>query len=378
MPYRFCFLLTTTVGNQTRYVNLRRYAEQDRDVEFSWVPLSSFPPPRVARAFRALPNVWVARFWLLWQLLPAFLKLRRFDAVMVHQFEAEMLLALRRRLTRSPLVVSSTDEAPAIDEATYPLYEQQRLKSARRRRLRLRNDLWRCRNIDFFIPFTKWAADILERGCAVPKERIHPIHVGLDLKRWASPQPRSTTAGQRLRILFVGGDFERKGGSLLLRVFQNHFSGVAELHIVSSQAPPSHSADVFVYPGFPAGDDRLVRLYADCDVLAVPTEADLIPWVYMEAMAMGMPCIGTTVGAISEVIEDGVTGLLIPPSDEAALASALRRLIDDPHLRERMGAAGRRKVELEYDAAKNVPRILAAMKSLVDRSQHRRAEQPGQ
>ena len=377
MPYRFCFLLTTEVGNQTRYVNLRRYAEHDRDVEFCWIPLSSFPPPRIARVFRALPTVWVSRLWLLWQLLPAFLRLRRFDAVMVHQFEAEMLLVLRRCLTRSPIVVSSTDEAPAIDEATYPLYEYQRMKSSRRRRLRLRNDLWRCRHIDFFIPFTKWAADILEHGCAVPKERIHPIHVGLDLSRWASPHPRSTTAGRRLRILFVGGEFERKGGALLLRVFEDHFSGVAELHIVSSRAPPSHSTDVFIYPGFPVGDERLVRLYADCDVLAVPTEADLIPWVYMEAMAMGMPCIGTAVGAIAEVIDDGVTGFVIPPSDEAALASALRLLMDDARLREEMGAAGRKKVEREYDAAKNVPRILAAMKSFVDRSGHRHADPPG-
>ncbi len=285
---------------------------------------------------------------------------------MVHQFEAETLLTLTGYISRIPIVISSTDDAPIVDEATYPLYEFQAIKSTDRRKLRLKVDLWRTRRIDYFIPFTRWAAKILQDGCGVPANRVLPLHVGLDLSFWARPNATSRARTGRFKILFVGGEFVRKGGDLLLKVFQAHFSEVAELHIVSGQAPTKHLDNVFLHTGMQPNSSELVNLYAASDVLAMPTNADLIPWTYLEAMAMALPCIGTSVGAIDEVIENGVTGFLIPPRDEAALRTALSKLLASPDLCRLMGGRGREKVEAEFDSAKNVPRMMAAMRSLVD------------
>jgi colanic acid/amylovoran biosynthesis glycosyltransferase len=74
----------------------------------------------------------------------------------------------------------------------------------------------------------------------------------------------------------------------------------------------------------------------------------------MEAMAMEIPCVSTTVAGIPELIRDGIDGLLVAPADEIQLAAALARLIDDPELRRRLGQAGRLRVRTYYDLKKSV------------------------
>ncbi len=84
------------------------------------------------------------------------------------------------------------------------------------------------------------------------------------------------------------------------------------------------------------------RLLADLDVLVVPSRADSMPLVILEAMHTGLPVVATTVGSVPEVITDRSTGLLVPPDEPSALAAALRILIADRGLRLRLGAAAAR------------------------------------
>ena len=77
------------------------------------------------------------------------------------------------------------------------------------------------------------------------------------------------------------------------------------------------------------------------DVFALPTHREALGTAFIEAAAMGLPVVGTNVGGVPETMQADVTGLLVPPRDPAALAAALERLLADPELRKRMGAAGR-------------------------------------
>jgi glycosyltransferase involved in cell wall biosynthesis len=87
---------------------------------------------------------------------------------------------------------------------------------------------------------------------------------------------------------------------------------------------------------------------------------DITPNVLLEAMALGLPVISTAIAAIPEIVEDGVSGLLVPPGDPAALVAAVERLIADPDLGARLGANTRRRIAERFDLAAKV-RAYAAL-----------------
>jgi colanic acid/amylovoran biosynthesis glycosyltransferase len=78
----------------------------------------------------------------------------------------------------------------------------------------------------------------------------------------------------------------------------------------------------------------------------------------MEAMASGVPVVASGISGIPELVEDEKSGLLVPPRDSSALASGLRRLHDDPALRERFARAGRETVEREFDVRRNADELI--------------------
>jgi glycosyltransferase involved in cell wall biosynthesis len=94
-----------------------------------------------------------------------------------------------------------------------------------------------------------------------------------------------------------------------------------------------------------ASTERIVELYAEAEVAAVPSLYEGFSLPAVEAMACGVPVVATTGGALPEVVgQDGDTGLLVPPRDPGALATALLRALGDADLRLRLGAAGRARV----------------------------------
>jgi L-malate glycosyltransferase len=95
----------------------------------------------------------------------------------------------------------------------------------------------------------------------------------------------------------------------------------------------------------PIAHDRMPEWFGALDVFVLPSLTEGCPNVLMEAMAAGVPCIATTTGANSELIENEVSGLLIPWGDTAELVKGLRKLIDNPDLAQKLGAAGRSRME---------------------------------
>src|SRR5215469_4656734 len=100
--------------------------------------------------------------------------------------------------------------------------------------------------------------------------------------------------------------------------------------------------------------DRIREYYRQADIFVLPSFAEGIPVVLMEAMATEIPCVSTFVAGIPELIRNDIDGILVPPSDDQELAGAIRRLIDDPCLRRRLGAAGRGRVMEKYDLDRNI------------------------
>jgi len=107
----------------------------------------------------------------------------------------------------------------------------------------------------------------------------------------------------------------------------------------------------------PVNQDRIREFYARADAFCLPSFAEGLPVVLMEAMAMGIPTVSTYIAGIPELIRDGVDGLLVPAADVDALVGALGRLMESMELRERLGAAGRERVREGFELGANVERL---------------------
>jgi glycosyltransferase involved in cell wall biosynthesis len=102
-----------------------------------------------------------------------------------------------------------------------------------------------------------------------------------------------------------------------------------------------------------AGAYRRAALFALPCVVGADGNRDGLPTVLLEAMAMRLPVVSTGVTGVPEIVDDGVNGYVVPQHDAEALAGALERLLADPALRERLGAAGRDKVERVFNLQRN-------------------------
>ena len=141
----------------------------------------------------------------------------------------------------------------------------------------------------------------------------------------------------------------------------------AELWVVGERLPSDHGADLEpLFAGSGLGS-RLRRLgyradvadvLAAADIFTLPSHFEGLPMSVIEAMLTGLPVVATAIRGPREQVVDGETGLLVPPATVAPLAAALRRLVADPALRARMGAAGRARAVALYDEAAVLARTL--------------------
>jgi glycosyltransferase involved in cell wall biosynthesis len=176
---------------------------------------------------------------------------------------------------------------------------------------------------------------------------------------------RVPVAGRPVKVLFVGGDFARKGGFLLVEALQT-LDVPWELHLVTRDETPG-APNIRVHGALENRSETYAALFRSCDLFALPTLADCHSIATIEAMAAGLPVISTNVGGIPEIVVDGQTGFLTAPGDREALRRSLCRLIADPALRQRMGEAGRRRAEARFDARDRASTVRAVIESVASR-----------
>jgi glycosyltransferase involved in cell wall biosynthesis len=172
------------------------------------------------------------------------------------------------------------------------------------------------------------------------------------------PTPELWPPGDRLRVLFVGRFAYYKGLAHLLRALSMVdgaslvlVGGGEEEAALRRQAAQLGLAGRVVFAGA-LPDTALAGAYAAADVVCLPSieRSEAFGLVLLEAMRAGVATIATAVpgSGMAEVVDDGGTGLLVPPGDASALAAALGRLRDDPALRRQLAAAGRARFSARF------------------------------
>ncbi len=134
-------------------------------------------------------------------------------------------------------------------------------------------------------------------------------------------------------------------------------------------ARESGVVDKVLFPGY---EHRARPLMAALDLLVLPSRFDAFGRVLVEGMQAGVPVIGADAGGIPEVVEPGVSGLLVPPDDEAAWAEAMARVLTDPELRERLASGGRKAAAERF----SMERMVRAIETVMERALAGRAAPP--
>lgn len=168
-------------------------------------------------------------------------------------------------------------------------------------------------------------------------------------------------------VLFVGGEWHRKGGDVLLEAFERVRRRMPEarLQIVGTVEVPEGLPGVEVL-GRIDDRDRLAQLYGHAAVFCLPSHFEPYGLSIAEAMVYGLPCVVTRVGALDEVVLDTETGLVVPPDSPDTLAGALERVLGDPALAERLGMAGRERVERHQNWDAVAERMAPALQRAAD------------
>jgi glycosyltransferase involved in cell wall biosynthesis len=291
------------------------------------------------------------------------------DALYVHTaVTAALLLDVMRRIP----TVLSTDATPRnLDTVASQYGHRVRGELVEQGKQRFTGSLYRA--AEAVVAQSSWAAESLVRDYGVAPARVHVLSQGADVDAFYAG-PRAERDGRPLRLLFVGRDFARKGGHVLLDAVRQ-LPGDVELDVVTGHDAASElrqrsavPVDVRLHIDLDHGAPEFLQLFHQADAFVLPTLADAAPLVLGEALAAGLPIVSTSVGAVPEMAVDGVTGFAVPPGSTAALITALRRLLDDDAARLAMSARARALALERYDAHTNNRQVLELLRTVSVRS----------
>ena len=185
--------------------------------------------------------------------------------------------------------------------------------------------------------------------------------LGIDPAVFA-PRPQPELNGRPFEVLSVGRLTPSKGQHILVDAVARMVEKGRNVRLrvvgagVDEASLKQHAAALgqhIIFEGA-VNQDRIRSLYAEADCFCLPSFAEGIPVVLMEAMAMQIPCVTTHITGIPELIRSGIDGLLVAPSDVDGLVSALSCLMDDPALCVKLGEEARKQVSQHYDLTRNV------------------------
>jgi glycosyltransferase involved in cell wall biosynthesis len=363
-PPRVALVGRTVAGIETQFRNIATTAKTFPWLEPVIVPVNPYHPDLLERRLRFLPANTRGTLRSVPATAPLFSH-RGIDAVWTQVDLALLPWLVTYNWSRQVPVMYSTDCTPRLLLGFGPHYQKSVGRSPTKRFLRDYAYRWFLRRVTWVNTWTKWAARSLEDDYGVPASRIQVLPPGVDVSFWRpadhSEVGESADRKHSARVLFVGADFERKGGDLLLDVYRRRLRGKVEIDLVTRGWRGDREEGITVHSELGPNDGRLRDLYQRADIFVLPTRADCFSMAALEAMASGLPVIICPAGGIAEMMTPGRQGFFIKPDNGRDLAQAILTLVDDRSRREAMRSAARALVLAHYDASINTRRLLETL-----------------
>ena len=347
------FVMEQHLGHYSYYRNLRQYIDTDDRIDAGWIEVDYQPEKTPALA--KIPVIGSSLFGSAAGRAQTLEGLSS-DHPDVAFFNTQVPAVLSaERLRKFPYVLA-TDITPRQYDRMAEQYEhtvdRSRAVAAAKHSVNLRV----FRGAKRVVCWSSWCAESVIEEYGVAEDRVAVVAPGVDLSRW---QQREASVHNRVpRILFVGGDLERKGGLMLVDAFKRLDPGSAELHLVTRDRFVPDANGIVVHNDMMPNSPELLSLFQTSDVFALPSQAEAFGIAAAEASASGLPIVASNSGGLRDIVVDQVTGFAAAEQTPENMAHRLAALIEDPELRRRMGGAARQRAEQFFDAAVNGRRVV--------------------
>lgn len=290
------------------------------------------------------------------------LQRERIDLIHAHGQDASIFAAAATALRPTELVVTRH----VLDEPSESARERARADLALRS----------LRRADAVVAVSRAVARRLRSSVDLPGDRIHVIPNGIDVDRFRPDRLEASRSVVRRSLgleegvpalLLPAVMREGKGHGRLLQLLPGLRQRVPDLRVLFAgegereaelreRARAAEVEDMVRFLGFRTD---VPELLAASDLVVLPSHAEALPTVLLEAAAAGRPAVATEVGGVPEIVENGRTGFVVPRDDPAALGDAISRILGDPALARRFGVAARARAERLFDMRRLVERTLS-------------------
>ena len=358
-PVRLGFLMDQIAGHITNYRNLRGVAEHDASIRADWREVQyRYGTGGVERVRQRLPFVaeyatGVARGTLD---LHRGLRHHKYEAVFTNASVAPLQ---RRALARAPWMYDF-DSTPIQRDQMETYTRHTDAKPVARLKWWLMRDVFH--SATRLQAWSHWAKQSVVDDYGVPEDKIIVNPPGVDLARWR-PRPDARETRRPAQVLFVGGDFRRKGGAVLLDWFRTQNPDEVELQIVTREDVENRRG-VHVHRDMQPNSEQLRALYHQCDLFVLPSLGECFGIATVEAMATGLPVVVTNVGGTADIVEPGRNGYLVPPNSVGELSQAIGAILGDDVLRSAMSLQARQIAEVRFDLETNAKRTIDELKRM--------------
>lgn len=362
MSYKIGFVMDQIAGHVTNYHNLRNVALLDPELQATWHEIHYYKSGGAIEQMRErvlpfLPTYATGIMRGAWEAHKA-LRSDTYDALFSN---ASVGVFFNRTFRRIPTMIDfdstplQIDQMDAYNSSVDP-------KPIAAFKWRLTRDMMHSATL--LQAWSYWAKQSAVDDYGIPAAKIVVNPPGVNLGFWRpNPSLRNSSAQHPLKVLFVGGDFRRKGGDLLLEWYKSQRPDTVELHIVTRESVDS-GPGVYVYPNVQPNSDQLIGLYQSSDLFVLPSLGECFGIATVEAMAAGLPVIASDVGGTADIIEPERNGFIVPGNDVAALSSAIATILGDATRRQNMGVQSRLLAEERFDLRKNAQHTFNYLKQI--------------